>query len=369
MIKIIVYLNTASPFQPIMEAMTENKSRHTACIIVQDEQEEGNHRSSHVKKKSRFETHHGSSSQSSEIQRRRMPARIDRPVHVLNLPSAYRAHHMLKPFKDAEGVLYPIVNVQELVPAANRHLKQCAGGRAFKTYVANDTGERTIPPDGMHLFRKPVEITDSLYRDALYDLHVIFKNPEHIRNRNIHMLNPNTPPTNKILFYSRDSDQPSFNEVIETMRRITPRLTEYTLIYWETIRDMLGTTNDEMEKVSLSLVHYDRMAGLNPHIDTVHIFGNTLGPIFTVAIGDSEKMLDMLPLLLPENHKPTRLFSRPNEIMVMDGASRILWAHAKPWSNPVEQYTLVFKFPELKKKIKTEQFVFEDTRIDIPYYL
>lgn len=97
------------------------------------------------------------------------------------------------------------------------------------------------------------------------------------------------------------------------------------------------------------------MAGINPHVDSVYCFDGTLGPIFTVAIGNSEEMLGILPVLYPAfSQVPVRVFSQPNEIMVMDGVSlaRILWAHGKPWKYPHEQYTLTFKFPELCKKTR-----------------
>jgi hypothetical protein len=55
-------------------------------------------------------------------------------------------------------------------------------------------------------------------------------------------------------------------------------------------------------------------------------------------MGDSEKMLDMLRVLLQDVHQPVRLFSKPNEIMVIDGESRIQWAHAKPWGYIPEQF-------------------------------
>ena len=132
---------------------------------------------------------------------------------------------------------------------------------------------------------------------------------------------------------------------------------------------MLGVSIGDVPGTSLSLVHYDEMAGLNPHVDTVHIFNATLGPIFTVAMGESEKMLDMLPVLLPTDVLPFRIFTDPNEMMIMDGEYRILWAHAKPWKYDHEQFTLVFKLPELKKKLKTTSFAFEDVNIEIPSYI
>jgi hypothetical protein len=120
--------------------------------------------------------------------------------------------------------------------------------------------------------------------------------------------------------------------------------------------------------VSMALNHYDPMAAINPHVDTVYMFNGTLGPIFTVAMGPSEKLLDLIPVLLPDTYKPVRIFSKPNEIMLMDGEARTLWAHSKPLNYPHEQFTLVFKCPEYRTKTHTIPFQYEGTRLSIPYH-
>ena len=299
------------------------------------------------------------------------PKKIRPLAHQLSTVSeSYRAMKRLIPYNDSIGTVFPINNLQELVPAANRHMKMCEKGRAFKTFPTDDTGKTGVIPDGMHIFTAPEAVTRALYQDMLYDINVLYKDPRYRKDKRIHMLQPNTPPNNEIIFYNRsEGPQPTFLEIIGLLYEITPRLAEYTMIYYNIIKGILKADYDEMERVSLTYVHYDRKAGINPHIDAVHVFGNTLGPIFTVAIGESEKMFDLIPVLLPGDHKPVRLFSHVNEIMVMDGASRILWAHAKPWGCNPEQFTLVFKFPALKNRINVEHFVFEDTSIEIPYYV
>ena len=125
-----------------------------------------------------------------------------------------------------------------------------------------------------------------------------------------------------------------------------------------------------MELLQFTLVHYDKSAGLNPCIDSIHMFQNTIGPIFTVAMGETEKLLDMLPLLLPPTEEsPVRLYSQPNDIIVMDGPARVLWAHSLPWQYPHEQFTLVFKFPELQNKVQTLNVNVGEANINIPYYI
>jgi hypothetical protein len=300
-----------------------------------------------------------------------IPAKIESPesCYIHTDSEHYRAAGKLKPYKDESGTVFPIDNIIELVPAVNRYLKKCEKGRAFKTHCYNGSSETASIPAGLHMYMPPASITDSLAQDALRDMQLLYIHPRYTRDPSIHMIKANSSPTNKILFYSREKTSPSFMEVIRILQTETPRLAEYAMVYFNVVQKILGASDKEMESVALTLVHYDITAGLNPHIDTVHLFGGTLGPIFTVAMGYSTKMLDLLPVLLPPSERPVRLFSNPNEIMVMDGPSRILWAHAKPWGNTTEQYTLVFKFPELTRKIKTESFVFEDTPLNIPYYI
>ena len=48
----------------------------------------------------------------------------------------------------------------------------------------------------------------------------------------------------------------------------------------------------------------------------------------------------MVPVLLPDTYKPIRIFSLPNEIIMMDGEASTLWAHVKPKEYPHEQFTL-----------------------------
>lgn len=118
----------------------------------------------------------------------------------------------------------------------------------------------------------------------------------------------------------------------------------------------------------MTLVHYDPMGAINPHVDTVLMFNGTLGPIFTVAMGQSEKIMDFLPVLQPETSHPVRLFSKPNELMLIDGVARTLWAHGKPWNHPHEQFTVVFKFPELKKKTHFTPYEYEGIQLTIPHH-
>jgi hypothetical protein len=219
------------------------------------------------------------------------------------------------------------------------------------------------------MFSVPRELTEGLIRGALSDAHDIYWNPKHRANKMIHMISRTSPPACNLLFYPGCSKvNPRIQEVFEVLFAEAPALARYALMYLSLIRDILRLDNKEMGSVFMALNHYDPMAAINPHVDTVFMFNGTLGPIFTVAMGPTEKMLDLIPVLLPDSYKPVRVFSKPNELMLMDGEARTLWAHSKPWNYPHEQFTLVFKCPEYRTKTHSIPFEIQGASLDIPYH-
>lgn len=306
--------------------------------------------------------------------RRRAIACRERPItaRLLKIPDIYNGNGKLLPYTDQDGTVFPLDHIRELIPSANRHLRSCNAGRPFKTFYADHTPQRGAPPDGVHVFDGPHEIGPGLEHDALIDIDILFHSPEFVQDKRIHMLKRNPPPSNTILFYNRDqlAPQVTFINAIRILREATPRLAEYIMLYFHAIRNLLGEGHGIMDRCLLTLVHYDSNAGLNPHIDSIHMFQNTIGPIFTVAMGRAEKMLDLLPVMVTDpDAAPVRIYTRPNQIMVMDGVARVMWAHALPWHYPNEQFTVVFKFPELSRKIRSENVRYGEASIDIPYYL
>ena len=291
-------------------------------------------------------------------------------THVLTTVSEdYRLLGKLTAYTDPKsGTTFPLNTWMEVIPAINRCLKTCINGKMIKTYHSDDTYQPAIPPpNGLHLFAIPREITEDLIWGALNDAKNIYWNPKHRANKLIHMIKPSPSPACNLLFYPGcGGDNLRTKDVFKVLFEEAPILARYALIYLAAIRDILKLDDNEVEDVYMSLNHYDPNGAINPHVDTVFMFNGTLGPIFTVAMGPSEKLLDLLPVLLPDSHKPMRLFSRPNEIMLMDGESRTLWAHSKPWNYPHEQFTLVFKCPEFPAKSHAIPFEYEGAHLGIP---
>ena len=291
--------------------------------------------------------------------------------HLLKLMSEdYRLYgKKLNAYTDSNGVTFPLDCWMEIVPAINRQMKKCVKGRMIKTYYSNDTGQKESIPSGMHIFSPPLEITENLIRDALREAGQLYRSPGYRENKKIHIIPLNSPPACNLLFYAGcGGKQPTIKEVFHILFKETPSLAKYALIYLSVIRDILELDDEQLESINVTLVHYDPLGGINPHVDTVYLFNGTLGPIFTVSMGLHEKMLDLIPVLLPDNYKPVRIFSQPNEIMLMDGIARTLYAHSTPLNAPNEHYTLVFKCPEFRKKTHSVPFEYEGKTLSIPYH-
>jgi hypothetical protein len=291
-------------------------------------------------------------------------------THLLTAVSEdYRLLGKLTAFTDSDGKIYPLDTWMEVVRRTNLAMKTCVKGKMIKTFFLDDTHQPGPTPSGLHIFAVPREITECLIQGALKDADNLYWNPKHRMNNRIHMGKNMPNPACNMLFYPSGGGKNLFiKDVFQILFAEAPALAMYALMYLSLMRDILRLNNDDMQSVNMCLNHYDPNAAINPHVDTVFTFNGTLGPIFTVAMGPSEKMVDFLPVLLPDSYKPVRVFSKPNELMLMDGEARTLWAHSKPWNYPQEQYTLVFKCPEFRTKTGEIPFEYEGNRLTIPYH-
>jgi hypothetical protein len=256
----------------------------------------------------------------------RIPLKKKPEVRIIDLRHDFYRPRMLEPYVDVKAGTVPLDSIMEIIPSANRYLRQCNREKAFKTFIKDRCHRGGALPSGLHVYTAPMESIGHIEDKALTDIERLFKNQITNRNPRILMLNPHTKPTNTILFYSRDEKQPAFLEVIKLLEEHTPDLSEYILIYCSIIMKILKIDESELEKCQMSLVHYDANAGLNPHIDSIHQFGDTIGPIATISMGRRVKYFDMLPTLMTDG-SPVRIALNPNEITFMDGLSRIAWSH------------------------------------------
>ena len=285
----------------------------------------------------------------------------------LQINNSYQACH-LEPYVDKNGNIFPLNHIREIIPSANRYLRTCSNGKALKTYFATPLLSDQIElPNGVSIY--DLDIEQPLATNAITEITNLYKKQVQNRDPRILMINPNTRPTNTLLFYSPGGEQPTFLDVIEILRLHTPNLAEYIMTYCRAIMSLFKINQTQLEKSQISLVRYDAMAGLNPHIDSIHQFDDTIGPIVTIAIGNNGKIFDMLPTLLPDTDNPVRIYSKPNQITIMDGMSRVAWSHALPWGYNCEQFTVAIKFPALPNPTRHEQFVYQGVTTQVPSYL
>jgi alkylated DNA repair dioxygenase AlkB len=291
-------------------------------------------------------------------------------THLLTVMSEeYRLLGKLTAYIDTDGKTYPLDSWSEIVRRTNLCMKTCVKGRMIKTFFSDDTQQPACVPSGIHIFAVPCEITEGLIRAALRDAHNIYWSPRHRANDVIHSSKHMLSPACNMMFYTGcGRKSPDIRDVFEILFAEVPALARYALIYLRMIQNVLRLNYEDMQTVNLCINHYDPGAAINPHVDTVYPFKGTLGPIFTVAMGKSQKMMDMLPVLLPDSYNPVRIFSEPDEMMLLDGEARTLWAHSKPWNFPHEQYTLVFKCPEYHTKTHDVPFEYEGNHLVIPYH-
>lgn len=304
------------------------------------------------------------------------PSEIVPEIAQLCLPTEnYKANELTfneYAYTDKSGTTFPIDNIREIIPAANRFLGKCNDSRPFKTYITTRVMSSfgLSAPSGVHIFDPPRDLSASLCRDALDEIQSLFNQELTRRNPLFLMYDPPSKACNVLLFYNPKAiqHQPTFKEVIERLHSRAPRLTEYILLYCNVFVRLLCIDTDRLERAQLSLVYYPKNAGLNPHIDSIFQFNGTIGPIFTIAMGTGRKMFDMLPTL-EHIGTPTRIYSRPNQFTVMDGMSRVSWSHCLPWGNTMEQWTVALKFPGMTEARRVEQFVFNGVTTPVPSYL
>ena len=100
------------------------------------------------------------------------------------------------------------------------------------------------------------------------------------------------------------------------------------------------------EHLQIIFLKYDPNQGIWIHIDNVARYDR--GPIITTSIGPTTTYYDLTPTLLHKNKelKPIRVEVCEGDIVVMDGSSRMEWAHGLPYNVPYKKtkYSILFKF-------------------------
>ena len=86
-----------------------------------------------------------------------------------------------------------------------------------------------------------------------------------------------------------------FMDVLKYLYEKHRPLAEFVLVHAIASMNLLRGGMDDLRCSSDTFVRYRYEQGIRPHIDGVKNFGNTFGPIFTLAMGEGDKYLDKFP--------------------------------------------------------------------------
>lgn len=127
---------------------------------------------------------------------------------------------------------------------------------------------------------------------------------------------------------------------------------------------------DLYKKTQFVPLKYEKDDGIWLHIDNVARYDQ--GPIMTISIGPKITYVDFVPSLLydlklddshDEYYKPLRFEINEGQLLIMDGSSRMEWAHGLPYNVPYEKtkYTLMFKCDKFSEQRKITNKILNTT--------
>ena len=204
-------------------------------------------------------------------------------------------------------------------------------------------------PDGLHVLHR-LNLSEEVYRTAVSELRRLFlgedSNPTRLATLRGQERSKGSGSNLTILFLAKEPSL-EFLEVMEFLFEHYRPLAEFVLIYALAYMRLLGGSLRDLYSCSLTFVRYKPNTGLKPHIDGVKDFGNSFGPIFTLAMGEGVKRLDMLPTILDapvSQFPPVRVFTKQFQTVLMQGPARAEYTHGVPFGNSSEHMTIAFKF-------------------------
>lgn len=149
------------------------------------------------------------------------------------------------------------------------------------------------------------------------------------------------------LFTGEDQRTQYSTETMNFLKSYNPDL--YSLIrkIFRYIADIYDIDDPDYlyKYIQLVLLKYEKSDGIWLHIDNVARYNQ--GPIMTASIGPEVTYYDLTPTLLHYDSelKPIRVEINEGDLVIMDGSSRMEWAHGLPYYVPYKKtkYTMMFK--------------------------
>ena len=211
-----------------------------------------------------------------------------------------------------------------------------------KTFFTDETGPADDPviPEGFRVWAPPPA---ARVADARREIAALFEReialPEAARH-----LHTDQRKTRGLyyLFTGADVKERMYcDETLGALDAAAPVLAEFCREYYRLMSriyrfDPVATA----KKVQIVFLRYDPGHGIWLHIDNVSRYDR--GPIATVSLGPPDVTYDLTPSLA-EAGAPIRVRMREGDLVVMDGRSRMEWAHGLPYGLPSYKYTIMFK--------------------------
>lgn len=218
--------------------------------------------------------------------------------------------------------------------------------RKQTTSVHTRQGDRCQAPTGVHVFEnRSIEFSPRFFSE-LEGLYAATP-ADVLRDRG-----DDGRASNLIFHSSKHIDSPSnYGMNIEILKNHAPEVGRIMETYAHGVREALHASDSQLRECSMSIIRYDVGCGIRQHIDNIAgSLGFEVGPLVSIAVGQGEKYLDMLPTVTNDRSlKPVRITVNQGDVIVMDGPSRLEWSHSVPFGHSHVMYSLLLKFKTLDK--------------------
>jgi len=139
------------------------------------------------------------------------------------------------------------------------------------------------------------------------------------------------------------------DKTLEFMKTYNDTLYKLMIKIMKNLALIYGIKDDQVNYLSkyvqIVILEYKQDSGIWMHIDNVARYDQ--GPIVTISIGPEKIYYDFTPTLLFKNPKlkPIRIEVENGDLVIMDGSSRMEWAHGLPYDVPFDKtkYTIMLK--------------------------
>lgn len=212
---------------------------------------------------------------------------------------------------------------------------------------------RTVLPKGLCLFKK------ILTNSELNKLHEYF-NDIFINQRKYKIMSSDQSGRGlQYLFTGDDCKRQYYKKTMEQIKRINIEFFNimrkhifYIIGIYKKYKSITELEKFLNEKCQIIILKYMDNRGIFLHIDNIARYDR--GPIISSSVGPRYSYVDFTPTLLHEkkNHNPVRYKIPQGDVLVMDGPSRMEWAHGLPSNANYEKtkYSILLKFDKFGKQ-------------------